>query len=213
MRSTAAFYRFRPVDPTRRTSGGPASDSRAGSSSQRAFLQTRGSGFHTVSSFTRRFGAPPHTTQSGFSRRATRWTAAVMLFVWLMALGTGIANACLANDEHVRHGHLDHRDGALVSAPASGHDPTQVTAPVQRDPGDPSPSPAKVTCQNFCAAGQSSLLKQQGDGPGPLLAAPMLAASWWSAPPSPDRHSLWSVRGDPAGSQPPIPIRFLRLTI
>ena len=196
---------------------GPSACFGACSSSQRPFLQTTVAAFHIVSRLSLPSGPPQHTMQSGFSRRATRFTAGVMLAVWLMALGMGIANACLANDDHARHGHLDHQDGTSASAPATGHDAMpadQTTANAHPGSGDSSPpSPDKVTCQNFCAAGQSSLLQQPADEPGTVITAPMLATSWWPNLPPSDHRVLWSVQVDPAGSQPSPPFRFLRLTI
>ena len=157
------------------------------------------------------------TMQSSFSRRATRFTASVMLCVWLIALGMGVANACLVNDGHARHGHLNHQRDALTSVPMTGNQAAladRFTADVQLvAAGDRNPSPAKVSCLNFCAAGQSSVLQQLGDDPASLT-TPALPTGWWSsAPPSPYRQSSWLVRDDPAGSHRPVSIRFLRLTI
>lgn len=140
-----------------------------------------------------------------------------MLCVWLIALGMGVANACLVNDGHARHGHLNHQRDAFTSVPMTGNEAAladRFTADVQLVVADDrNPSPAKVSCLNFCAAGQSSVLQQLGDDPASLT-TPALPTGWWSsAPPSPYRQSSWLVRGDPAGSHRPVFIRFLRLTI
>lgn len=124
---------------------------------------------------------------SSFSRRASRFTARVMLAVWLMALGLGVANACLAQDDHARHGHLQHA-------------------------GDQTPAPAKLACQLFCASGQSSVLKEQGDAPQPLAAVLLAAASWRADLRSPYRHVQWPMDDD-AAPRPPDSIVFLRLTL
>ena len=154
--------------------------------------------------------------QSRFSRRATRFTVGVMLVVWLMALGMGIANACIANDDHARHGHPHHHDGAYASARDAGHDAAPedgTTATVMLDRGDSTPSPEKVICLNLCAAGQSSLVKQTSHESGTLITAPMPAASWRPNLATSDRRIPWSVQVDPAGSQLSDPLLFLRLTI
>lgn len=153
--------------------------------------------------------------QSSFSRRALRSTASAMLFVWLIALGIGVANACLVNDGHARHGHGGHQNGGLLSAPVGGN-PTPLADRSSDDlslmAGDVDLSPATTTCLNFCAAGQSSAVQQPGEIPG-SVSMPSLSTGWWAPPPPPYRLSSWLVRGDPSGSHQPVSIRVLRLTI
>ncbi len=139
-----------------------------------------------------------------FNRRRTRLTAVAMLFVWLLVVGMGIANACLANEDHARHGHLQHLDATVAD---------QSTAAAQLDPHAQPTSSAKATCQKFCTAAQSSVFKQQSHEPGPMDAGLVPAISWWPAEPSPYRHSLRAMQRDSARSHPPIAIRFMRLTI
>jgi hypothetical protein len=127
-----------------------------------------------------------------------------MLFAWLLVVGMGMANACLANEDHARHGHLHAHDGTLAD---------QSTARVQLDPNAQPTSPAKATCQKFCAAAQSSVLKQQSHEPGPMDAGLVPAIAWWPVSPAPYRHCAWAGQRDPAPSQPPVAIRFLRLTL
>jgi len=138
---------------------------------------------------------------SSFSRRAKRFTAQVMLGLWLLGLGLGIANACLAQEHHARHGHI-----GLSDDPA-------VVVPTGLDASSGGPSTAQLACQDFCAAAQSGVFKQPGDAQQPLIASPMPLVWSWPARPSPYRHVLWSVRGDLAGSHPPAFIGFLRITI
>lgn len=133
---------------------------------------------------------PPLIMKSFFSHRRTRFTAAVMLFIWLLALGTGIANACLVHEDHARHGHLSRQDA-----------------------GDHDTSPAKKACQNFCAAEQTGVVKQKTDAPASLDVAPVLVSMWWVAPLSADRPFSLPAFDDPPLAQPPVFIRFLRLTI
>ena len=139
-----------------------------------------------------------------FNRRSTRLTVVAMLFVWLLVVGMGMANACLANEDHARHGHLQHQDAALA-----GH----LTTAAQLDPHAQPTSSAKASCQTFCAAAQSSVFKQQSHEPGPADTGLALAISWWPAAPSLYRPSVWAVQRDSARFHPPIAIRFLRLTI
>lgn len=139
------------------------------------------------------------------NRRRTRLTAIAMLFVWLLAVGMGMANACLANEDHASHGHLNHHEDSLAD---------QVTAEAQLDPYAQPTSPAKATCLKFCAAAQSSVFKQPGHESGLTDAGLVLAiAGWPSATPAPYRHSSWAPQRDSDGSEPSVAIRFLRLTL
>ena len=119
------------------------------------------------------------------NRRALRFTAAVTLFIWLLAVGVGAANACVVAENHARHGHLDHHDA----------------------------QPAKQACQDFCAVGQTGVVKQATDAPATPdfdLAFPALA---WAAPWPAVRAERLLAHGDPPWLDPPVFIRFLRLTI
>lgn len=143
--------------------------------------------------------------KSFFSHRTTRFTATVMLFVWLAALGTGIANACLAQDDHPRHGHLSPQGAVATAMLATTLDAMAI---------DPGKSSAKMACLNFCATGQTGVVKQQDDAPAhPDDALALASLWWWMAPVPADRASRQPVLGDPAWSEPPVFIRFLRLTI
>ena len=113
-----------------------------------------------------------------------------MLFVWLLALATGIANACQVQEIHARHGHLSHEDA-----------------------GDHHISPAKMACQDFCAAEQTGAVKKQTDAPAYLDFAHLLVSLWWVAPLSVGRPFPMAAVDDPPLTEPPVFIRFLRLTI
>jgi len=139
-----------------------------------------------------------------FAYRTTRFTATVMLFVWLLALGTGIANACLVQENHARHGHLGYQDTVVTAMPAAAPGAMAVSHDA---------SPGKMACQNFCAAEQTGVVKQKVDAPGHLDAALVLASMWGVAPASADRVFTLPVLGDPAWVEPPVFIRFLRLTL
>jgi hypothetical protein len=130
-----------------------------------------------------------------------------MLFVWLLALGTGFANACLVQEDHARHGHLvhlGHQDAGVTSMPVSGLD-------LMDD--DHESSPEKKACQNFCAAEQTGVVKPPTDTPAHLDVALVRVSLPPVAPLQADRASQRPDPGDPDGSQPPLFIRFLRLTL
>ena len=119
------------------------------------------------------------------NRRAIRFTAAVTLFIWLLAVGVGAVNACVVAENHARHGHLDHHDA----------------------------QPAKQACQDFCAAGQTGVVKQATGEPAHpdfmLVFAPLAWAVPWSAL----RVDHLLTANDSPWLDPPVFIRFLRLTI
>ena len=103
-----------------------------------------------------------------------------MLFVWLFALASGVANACLLGP----HGVADH-GSALSHLSASGtttafaEDHTQGLA---HDDGDSDSNlgygPAKDSCLRACDEGSQSLLKHayRFDFADPRL--PLVAAAW-----------------------------------
>lgn len=151
-----------------------------------------------------------------FSQRRTRFTAAVMLIVWLLALGVGTANACLVQENHIRHGHLTHQDARIESLERSGLDRPVVehaSARAQSDAGSHDIWPGKMACQSFCAGEQTGLAKQKTGGLAHSDFVPVLAAIAWLAPSPAVGASLWPVAAHPAWSEPAVSIRFLRLTI
>jgi hypothetical protein len=139
-----------------------------------------------------------------FNRRTTRLTVAATLFVWLLVVGMGMANACLASVDHARHGHLHHHDETLAH---------EVTPGAQLDPHSQPTSPAKESCQTFCATAQSSVFKQQCHEPAQTDAALFVAVAWRPALPAPYRHSPWAGQRNSTGPEPSVAIRFLRLTL
>jgi hypothetical protein len=152
------------------------------------------------------------------SHRTTRRTAAVMLAVWLMALGTGFANACLVQEDHARHGHLSHPEAdstALPQAPmrdilADQYDSTSEH--LEATDQDHTAS-EKLACQNFCAAEQSGLLKQADPASAHPDTILMSAAMWRLMPASAGRAAPLAAPDVPGWRGPPLFIRFLRLTI
>lgn len=119
-----------------------------------------------------------------------------MLFAWLMAVGIGIANACIldtANDHHEPVAHL--QDAHLKSM-----DKQYLTAD-------------KVVCLKVCATEQSTITKFK-----PLDATPdaqLPPVMWLSALTVPvlDLNDRMVPASLPIGHIVPVSIRFLRLTI
>lgn len=134
----------------------------------------------------------------------TRGIARVMIFVWMFALMTSLANACvLSGGAHAASfGHLHaagHHSDAGITGAGSDHD---------HDSG-----PAKAACKGFCDLEQGTSLKSHVPAGLEAGAAPLLHSGLWSTP-SPraiPRVSLAAYRELPPG--PPVAIRFPRLTI
>ena len=150
------------------------------------------------------------------SRARTRFTAAVMLLVWLFTVGAGIANACLLHEDHAQAGQTG--TAAASGARESGARPgllgaEHAPAAVVMDAADGGQMVQTVACRALCVAGQTAVPKQKAAacadqqtdaipvstcGPVNVLAAPM--------------PRLWRVA---YAWRPELPvfIRFLRLTL
>ncbi len=148
------------------------------------------------------------------SRPRTRFTAAVMLFVWLLTLGAGIANACLLHEDDAQAGQagIAAVPGARESG-AGNHPLGSAQAVAAADTADGDQLVHSATCRALCVAGQTAVPKQKAAacadqqtdaipvstcGPVNVLAAPM--------------PRLWRVA---YAWRPELPvfIRFLRLTL
>lgn len=148
-----------------------------------------------------------------FNVQRTRYLAVVTLFVWVMCLGIGVANACLLQQDHEAREYFSQGPSkmdltALVESQA-GRDHL-VTNPVHSD-GHTS-SPEKITCLHFCVAEQSTLITQQLDGLAHLDLVPVLFLTGLPMPTTgqpPPAQAFTS----PGWSEPPVAIRYLRLTI
>ncbi len=81
---------------------------------------------------------------------------------------------------------------------------------VQADENDQSPE--KMACLNFCVAEQNTLVKHQADG---LVAQDMVPLPFLTRllVPAADQTSPLEAFASPSGSEPPVSIRYLRLTI
>lgn len=134
--------------------------------------------------------------KSLFNPRHTRCTAIVMLFVWLMTLGIGVANACLVR------GAQDHNE-SIVHIQADQHDDTDK----QSQPTD------KAVCLSFCAAEQTAFVKiKQLDAQSDVQAIPALGMSGLTVV-FIDLNDRPAPVAAPTRYALPVSIRFSRLTI
>lgn len=137
-----------------------------------------------------------------------RNTAFVVLLVWIFALGSGVANACLL-EVGATHSHL-----ATTEDPEATH---QVTIAHSHSEAvanhDDDSHPSKAPCMKACDDGSRAMPKQdltvvQTD-PGP---PPLVAVLWTEATP------VHSMLDRPDGVQYVIPalpirVRYLRLAL
>lgn len=134
--------------------------------------------------------------KSFFNARHTRYTAIVMASVWLMTLGIGIANACLVSDS------LGH------------HTPAAQLQSLHHDDADQQQSSSdKAVCLAVCDAQQTAVYKaKQADVHSDLQTIPPAHPQALTvAVIDLNDRSVPSVV--PAWREPPVSIRFLRLTI
>ena len=113
--------------------------------------------------------------------RTRRNTACAMLFVWLFALASGVANACLLEPHGVYdHGSPQSHLSASGTTPGLAGDHAQGLAHDDGDSdSDPGPRPAKESCLKAYDERSQSLLKHayNFDFADPGL-APLVAAGW-----------------------------------
>jgi hypothetical protein len=125
--------------------------------------------------------------------RRTAWMLKTMLFFWLFSLAAGWANACLVQDG------LPH-DAAAVPHEAAG-------AEHHDDHG-----PGLDACLSFCDSEQNIVPKLKLPALADLdAAAPAATAAW--IPSMADRVPYRGHRYAMPPPEPPVSIRFLRLTI
>jgi hypothetical protein len=151
--------------------------------------------------------------KSFFNSRRTRYTAAVMLFVWLMSLGIGVANACLVQQANGWPEHFSHSRSGVTPVAVTEHDVASdnfAKAHVRADENDKSPD--KMACLNFCVAEQNTLVKHHADGLAGLDIVPVLFLTWLLVP-AVDQAFQPEAFGSPTRSEPPVSIRYLRLNI
>jgi hypothetical protein len=138
--------------------------------------------------------------------RAKRTTASLMLLVWLFALVSGVAHACLLDA-------ADERGAAAVSSHSShGHAGTASHEEHVDDPDDDS-DVSKAPCLKACDDGSRTLpsLSSGLDLTNPGI--PNLVAVLWT--PAAQGHWIADRRGErrPPPSEPPVRTRYSRLAI
>ena len=131
-----------------------------------------------------------------FNIRHTRYTAIAMVFVWLMTLGIGMANACLVKGAQERH-----TSAALVQE--THHE----------DGHGHSVSADKAVCLTVCDAEQSIAVKiKKADLASDSQTLQYAYYSFLTLAVV-DLHDRFEPSDGPPGREIPVSIRFLRLTI
>lgn len=151
--------------------------------------------------------------KSFFSVQRTRYTAAVMLLVWMMSLGIGVANACLVQQDHGPREYFSQApsgtDLAALTELQAARDHF-ATNPVHSD--EHTSSPEKITRLHFCVAEQSTLITDHLDGLAHVDLIPILFLTGLLVPAA-DQQLPAQAFTSPGWSEPPVSIRYLRLTI
>ena len=142
--------------------------------------------------------------------RVKRHAASVVLFVWLFALASGIANACLLE------AHAIHRHGIAVTHAAEAPEAPGVSAGHAGSDADHAAGshPSKAPCLKVCDDGAQSLVKQ---GAGLDVSQPGLAPAFmnsWTGPTASGALAPGWVRDFvPPIPRVPIRVQFSRLAL
>ncbi|NDP48357.1 MAG: hypothetical protein GZ085_08195 [Sulfuriferula multivorans] len=141
--------------------------------------------------------------------RAKRNTAFVVLLVWLFALASGVANACLL-EARGTHSHGSSVAYSSATEAAFGISAGHAGAIASHDAGS---GASKALCLKVCDDRSQSLLKQQSGfdltDPG---RAPFVVLVWIAATPVVSAPSRVDDLQPPAPG-PPIRVRFSRLAL
>lgn len=139
----------------------------------------------------------------GFNQRNTRRTAVVMLFVWMMSLMVGFANACVLDNDH-----HSQRQAFMVSVPVHELDGISTYDDHSRDD-----SVALGACKSFCSAEETGIFKYSGNTALTDASTTPLLIQTWINPATDFIEAPRFADSTPNWSPPPVHIRFLRLTI
>lgn len=156
-----------------------------------------------------------------FNRRQLRRTACVTLLAWVLALASGVVNACLLQPHRLTvtasssaTSSLEFADAGLIESTVAhvehSHDDSHRASQVDRNAAKEDAD--KAGCLKFCADESSTLANgkfTQADLPNPAVVA---VAEWPSLAPL-HMGTLRMSAERPASPGPPLFIRFLRLTI
>lgn len=149
------------------------------------------------------------TTMKLFSNtRAKRNTAFMVLLVWLFALASGVANACLLEARQT-HAHI----ATVASSEAAAHAFAIVPGHAGAVADGVDESHVKAPCLKVCDDGTRSFPKQDSTvaqtDPGP---APLVLVLWNTVAPAIAAFPQRDVEPS-ATPEPPIRVRFSRLAI
>lgn len=134
--------------------------------------------------------------RSFFSQRRTRCIATVMAFIWLLTLGVSIANACVIDLAQGHH-------STSIQIQANQH----IGAGLQPKTAD------KLVCLDFCADEQNSAVKvnQLDAATGQQVDSAIWPSALTITMVDPNDRPVPAVIH--LAHEPPVSIRFLRLTI
>jgi hypothetical protein len=136
-----------------------------------------------------------------------------MLFVWLMSLGLGVANACLVQQDNGPREYFSQGiSGTDLTAHAEREAARDNFATNTAHSDENMSSPEKITCLHFCMAEQRTLITDHLDGFAHPDLLPILFLTGLSVPTTDQRSSAQAFTS-PSWSEPPVTIRYLRLTI
>ncbi len=144
-----------------------------------------------------------------FNSRTKHTTTALVLTVWLLALGSGIANACLLEEARGIHSHAaDIGQSPHAHAVTELHEhPTVMESDTEQLPA------AKALCLDACDDRTNSLLKQDASIDPPHLAPLAVMAILWLAA-QPTASATRRERANHANALAiPIRLRYSRLTL
>ena len=137
-----------------------------------------------------------------FTTRTNRFSATVMLLLWIFGLTAGVANACLLQAQGVAH--------TLQTTPSTSHDEKHGifaghlhTGVIAADEGDAHTS--RQPCLRVCDDSSKTLPKKYPAGQMEQGLQIVVAVLWSQAEPVRLQHQL-PVSSRPA---PPLPLRVL----
>lgn len=144
------------------------------------------------------------------TRRAKRNTTLVALLVWLFALGSGMANACLLEAPGT------HRHVAAAHSSASPHTHTDHAAADHAgavDDHDDDCDGAKDSCLKACDDGSNAPVKlQNSPHPADPCLASLVVFTWNAMTPIVSAPSRFNALQVPVVG-PPFRVRYARLTL
>ncbi|MBN8492129.1 MAG: hypothetical protein J0M00_11985 [Burkholderiales bacterium] len=131
----------------------------------------------------------------------------MVLFVWFFALVSGWANACLLQGRAAGQAvHAAHTGSvALVESGAAAHSGHGGV--------DDGTGAARAACQDLCDDEQSTIPSQKLPTAAELGPALLLPVAPWNAVVAPATGPRLRLPGAAPPREPPVAIRFLRLTI